>query len=239
MPPVQRRVRVLEHDLQRRAGRSRAACRASGRAARPPGSTTEPGSGAISPSSTRASVVLPLPDSPTRPSVSPRCTLKSTPASAWTVPTRRKVLRQLLDARVTGRRCALGRQRRASTTAWPAAGRAPARGSGSARSAASPTSKYTAAARCGSGPARARSAARTCSRSRACAGRGQEAGNGVQPVAGPCAARAAGCSAAARPCTGAAGRRTPAERRSLLDQLAGVQHAHPVAHLGDHAPGCG
>ena len=31
-------------------------------------------------------MVLPLPDSPTRPSVSPRCTARSTPASAWTPP---------------------------------------------------------------------------------------------------------------------------------------------------------
>ena len=65
---------------------SRGRRRASGLSGLPSRVTTEPWSGAVSPSRTRASVVLPLPDSPTRPSVSPRCTARSTPASAWTPP---------------------------------------------------------------------------------------------------------------------------------------------------------
>ena len=54
----------------RTCSRSRLPMRAA-RAPRPSSSTTEPSSGSVSPSSRRASVVLPLPDSPTRPSVSP------------------------------------------------------------------------------------------------------------------------------------------------------------------------
>ena len=68
----------------RRASRGRR--RASGLSGLPCRVTTEPWSGAVSPSRTRASVVLPLPDSPTSPSVSPARIDRSTPARALTPP---------------------------------------------------------------------------------------------------------------------------------------------------------
>ena len=51
----------------------------------PSSSTVEPSSGAVSPRRTRASVVLPQPDSPTRPSVSPAPIERSTSTRARTV----------------------------------------------------------------------------------------------------------------------------------------------------------
>ena len=69
--PVERRVRVLEDDLHRLASaRGRAAC-ARPAQRRPSSSMTLPASGTVRPRSMRASVVLPQPDSPTSPSVSP------------------------------------------------------------------------------------------------------------------------------------------------------------------------
>ncbi len=50
----------------------------------PSSSSTDSRSGEIRPSSVRASVVLPLPDSPTSPSVSPRMIVRFTPVSART-----------------------------------------------------------------------------------------------------------------------------------------------------------
>ena len=66
---VERRVGVLEHDLER-AHIVGASARERGGSALP-SSSTAPVVGSTMPSSVRASVVLPLPDSPTRPSVSP------------------------------------------------------------------------------------------------------------------------------------------------------------------------
>src|SRR4051812_22519334 len=52
-----------------------------------PSNRIEPSVGSISRSSSRAVVDLPQPDSPTRPSVSPRMTSKLTPSTALTAPT--------------------------------------------------------------------------------------------------------------------------------------------------------
>ena len=67
---VERRVGVLEDDLERPQLVARALLR-SGSASAAPSSERRPVVGGTMPSSVRASVVLPLPDSPTRPSVSP------------------------------------------------------------------------------------------------------------------------------------------------------------------------
>ena len=54
-----------------------------------PSNTMVPDVGSISRSSRRPTVVLPDPDSPTRPSVSPRRTSNDTPDTAWTTSTAR------------------------------------------------------------------------------------------------------------------------------------------------------
>ena len=142
---------------------SRGRRRASGPSGAPSSVTTEPGSGAVSPSSTRASVVLPLPDSPTSPSVSPVAHATGRrPASAWTPPG--EGLGQSLDEHSGCRRLRrrLARQRRPG---WRAAGPAPPRGRSSARSAPVPRSKNGGGRTPGSDPGRARTAARRRSRS--------------------------------------------------------------------------
>ena len=69
---------------------------------RPSSSTTEPSSGGVSPRSTRANVVLPLPDSPTRPSVSPaRTSTESASTARTSCPSWRNVL-ATFSARTTG-----------------------------------------------------------------------------------------------------------------------------------------
>ena len=68
---VERRVRVLEDDLKRAHLFRARACTMRGASGFPSSSTASPSSGDVRPRSTRASVVLPLPDSPTSPRVSP------------------------------------------------------------------------------------------------------------------------------------------------------------------------
>ena len=68
----------------------------------PSSSTIEPSSGSVRPSSSRASVVLPLPDSPTRPSVSPGRNASAISSTAWiSCPSCLNVLRRC-SARTTG-----------------------------------------------------------------------------------------------------------------------------------------
>ena len=78
---VERGVRILEHWLHELRAREPAVG-----ADRPAGERTVPAVGASMPRISRASVLLPQPDSPTRPSVSPLRTTRSMPRSAWSVP---------------------------------------------------------------------------------------------------------------------------------------------------------
>src|SRR5215468_9023386 len=55
-----------------------------------PPTSTDPEVGSIRRSTARPAVVLPQPDSPTRPSVSPTPMVKLTPSTAWTWPTVRR-----------------------------------------------------------------------------------------------------------------------------------------------------
>ena len=79
---VERRVRVLEDDLQRPDVLAAALAGIVGASVRP-SSSTVPGSARRCRAGSRASVVLPLPDSPTSPSVSPCQIAALTPTSAW------------------------------------------------------------------------------------------------------------------------------------------------------------
>ena len=80
---VERRVRVLEHDLERSQIVPRALLVDRREDSRRRGRPRRTSAGTI-PSSVRASVVLPLPDSPTSPSVSPGQIAALTPMSACT-----------------------------------------------------------------------------------------------------------------------------------------------------------
>ena len=208
-------------------------------AARWPSSViADPVSGAVRPSSTRASVVLPLPDSPTSPSVSP--------ARSSTVDVDEAVDRL---ARPGGRSWT----RRAARISTLAVGpRAPPR----------------TASRSGGDHARQRLRAlvEVAARARGCradlverrrlgaaavldeaaavgedaARRAPSPGGGRNP--GSCRAPAFALSVSrrgmqrSRPTVyGWRGSVEHLARRSLLDQLAGVQHADAVAHLRDHA----
>ena len=79
-------------------------------------------SASMSRSSSRPTVVLPQPDSPTRPSVSPRRIVKLTPSTAWTVGDRpledaaadREVLHEVADLDERRRPSAAARRRRAA-----------------------------------------------------------------------------------------------------------------------------
>ncbi len=85
-PRVERRVRVLEDDLDLRPHR-RAAPSRTWRSTSTPSKCTDPDVGSISRRMQRPVVDFPQPDSPTSPSVSPRSTEKLTPETAWTSPT--------------------------------------------------------------------------------------------------------------------------------------------------------
>ena len=81
---VERSRGILEHHLDiapRRAQRARARAPVSST----PSNLTEPAVGSIRRSTQRPVVLLPQPDSPTRPSVSPRSTSKDTPDTACTM----------------------------------------------------------------------------------------------------------------------------------------------------------
>ena len=174
----------------------------------PSSSTVVPASGGVRPSRTRASVVLPLPDSPTRPSVSPAATARSTSTSARTSwPSWLNVFARVLEPRAPASAAA-------SRTAAPAA-------SGSLRAAARArlVVEVAAAAR-----ARRRPGGRAAPRSRQISlrerrsGRRRRSRGASAPSCGRkpgivssrsrvlAQRRRAGCSAAARPCTGGAAR---------------------------------
>ena len=81
-------IRVLEDHLDARASR-RARCGAVQRLRRPgPASRTLPSVGGMMPATMRPSVDLPQPDSPTRPTTSPRATVRSTSSTACTTSSR-------------------------------------------------------------------------------------------------------------------------------------------------------
>ena len=82
-PRVQRRVRILKHDLHV-APRFAHAAACEKRSTSSPLKRTDPEVGSISRSRQRPVVVLPLPDSPTRPNVSPASTAKLTSSTALT-----------------------------------------------------------------------------------------------------------------------------------------------------------
>ena len=165
--------------------------------------------GSTIPSSVRASVVLPLPDSPTRPSVSPG---QIEPAHigqrVHLVAVLRNTLAEVVEAddqaRPPGRpagSCEVGRLL-AGELHWPGRGTS----SGSRGRCRRPSSGRLLA--CGSGRRRARSGRRR--RSPGARRRGSAGSRGsCRAVRGPCARRRAGCSAGARPCTDAAGRSAP------------------------------
>ena len=199
----------------------------------------DPGRARSRPSSTRASVVLPLPDSPTSPSVSPAPELEiDVDQAVDRLAGERNVLRDVADAdqrpiragRSAGRRRARPGSRAGSVCArswkWqrePAPGRRP---------------RTAAALRSGSGPARARSGRRR----RSPAGPGpasrQEARDRVEAaVFLACPRRGNAAQQADR--VGVAGIVEDRLGRPLLDQLAGIQDADALAHLRDHARGCG
>ncbi len=199
-----------------------------------PASSTVPPLGATSPSSVRANVVLPLPDSPTSPSVSPGQIDAETPASACTsCPCARKTFVSSSTRRsgVADRSTVSGRSRSAAVS----------RGSCWARSwkwqrlewppprsiAAGSSVEHT---RLGERAAVGEDAAGRPLADRAAGSRGS-----CRAGRGPCGRPSGGCSAAGRPCTGAAGRASTVSTGALLDEPARVEHADAVAHLPDHA----
>ena len=66
-----------------------------------PSKMIEPAVGSMRRRMSRPTVVLPHPDSPTRPTVSPRRTTRSTPSTAWTVPTWRCMMPPLIGKCLT------------------------------------------------------------------------------------------------------------------------------------------
>ena len=199
----------------------------------PSSSTSAPSSGAMRPSSTRARVVLPLPDSPTRPSVSPRSRLE---VDADQGPHRLAADGEGLG-QVPQRHDQLGRARRGRRQlnvrpGCSSAGPTRRRAGSSVRSGAGPDlegrRRGLPAAVLGDRAARGEDAP-----GERVPGRRQEAGDRVQPpvVLALTAAR----DAAQQPDRVRVARLVEhLLAGALLDQFAGVQHPDPVAHLGDH-----
>ena len=177
----------------------------------------------------RPSVVLPLPDSPTRPRHSPGATSRSTPSTARTTPASRRSSRRRAEVLVDagGREQRLGRDGRRwsrRSRSWSGAGNTAIADRRRPQSAAAP--------RAGSG--RTRRGSEDGTRTPADARRRREPGPGSTAA---CRARPARRGAAARragrACRDATAPRT-ALRARLLDHAAGVHHHHAVAGLGHH-----
>ncbi len=195
-----------------------------------PSKRTRPAVGSISRSTSRPSVDLPQPDSPTTPSVSPGRSVRSTPSTARTAPLARpnsRAHREVLDQAL-----ALAAAARRSCGRLPAEPR-PAAHRGRAAPASRPARWRVAR------PSRQRRRVASAQRASANGQRGGEAaaGRAAQRVGHlaldrgqPRAARraAAGSSRAARRCRDAAARANSARHRRLLDDAAGVHHRHLV-----------
>ena len=171
----------------------------------PSSSITEPSSGSVRPSRRRASVVLPLPDSPTSPSVSPGRSASAMSCTAWiSWPSCLNVLRSP-SARTTGA---------ASWSTTVGTGAADVARGRSSRLLPEVAAADAAAARVvqrrllrAADVLGHRAAVDEDARGQVGAER-RAGGPGSCPAAlRPCARRRAGCSAAGRPCTDGAGRR--------------------------------
>ena len=203
---VERSVRVLEDDLER--AHLLGAPLSTLPASRSPSiSTIEPSSGAVRPRRTRARVVLPLPDSPTSPSISPG------PTTTETSDERLHVLAVLVEGLAE---LVDAQERRAvAVDARPGAARAsraaaPARLSWKWQRLACPSPSWMSAGSCSrqiSSASAQRSAKTQPGRSRAEAAAGSR--GSCRAGRGPCARRRAGCSGGGRRCRGGAGRGRP------------------------------
>ena len=236
---VERRVRVLEDDLERAqvlassaSGSVAASCRAVER-------STAPVVGGTIPSSARASVVLPLPDSPTSPSVSPgQIAARDADERVDVVPLLLEDLAEVVELQQRLGRC--GRSPGARDPRPPrAAASAPARGSGSGS--------------CGPAPMLVRSAGSSVrQRSSASAQRSAKTQPGSSaPTLGrkpgivssrPVILAHAAARNAAQEADGVRVPRVlraPCSAGALLDERAGVEHADAVAHLRRSRRGCG
>ena len=230
--PVERRVRVLEDDLERPQVVARALLVPSAGAFARRASPC-PRSAATMPSSVRASVVLPLPDSPTSPSVSPGQTAALTSVSACTsCPRCVKTFDELLD--LDERRLAARSTRGRSRSAASARGSAGARSwyqqrLSWPRSTIEERRLLLVAAVVGERAAVGEHAARELD-----AERRQEAGDRVEPavVLAHASARDAAQEADRVRVARVAEHRVD---RAFLDQPTCIEHADAVAHLRDHA----
>ena len=81
-PGIETALRILKHELRMPAQSLELLLRQIEQILAP--STTRPEAGVCSARIVRPSVLLPQPDSPTRPSVSPGSISRSTPSTAWT-----------------------------------------------------------------------------------------------------------------------------------------------------------
>ena len=191
----------------------------------------DPSSAGISPSSVRASVVLPLPDSPTSPSVSPGRSSKLRSSTArMSLPSWRNVLCRL-SARITGSAF--------WSTGLNAAEAGVARGSSCACSQKWQRLWRPFARSWNGGSSFEQISCASPQRStntqagRSCAELRQEAGDRVQPllVLAHAAARQAAQQADR---VGVPRVVEHVVDRALLDEPPGVQHADALAHLRDH-----
>ncbi len=188
-----------------------------------PSKRMRPSLGSISRSTSRPSVLLPLPVSPTRPSVSPRASVKG----------------HVVHRRTLGTRRPEQRAPAAEALAQPATSRSAlmppprARPAGGTRRDGRP--RAARAARGGTPPARSprSSAARTRSRRAACRVRracGAIAASRLRP-----APRCRGCCGTARFVYGWRGARKRPPRPCRLDHAAGVHHRHAIGLPRHHA----
>ena len=239
MRGLSERVRVLEDDLHVAAQPSQLA-RREPRVRSPPSKRISPAVGSSSRSSVRPSVDLPQPDSPTRPSVSPRRTSRSTPSTAWTLADGAleeaafRTGKYFLTARArtsASRRRRLGlhglRLRAHATTCRARDSRRPLSQASTPTPAAAPAAAADPRRR--SGRRRSRTAARSGSRAGQLE-RARHDARGSPSAASRRACRAAG-SSRSRPtaCRGAAGSRTASATGAALDDAAGVHDRDLVA----------
>ena len=211
-PRVERRERVLEHHLQpRELARTRAAGRAAG--PRCPSKRIVPAAGATMPTAARASVDLPQPDSPTRPTIWPRSTSRLAPATARTglEPAALVLDDDVLELERAHCHRAAGRRDRRAAARSPARAAAPARG----------RILRVGAARDGRRSRAGRAAARAAPPGSATSG----------------VAAASGCgSASRRPRVyGWRGRPSTSVAAARLDDAARVEHGDPVGDRREDA----
>ncbi len=184
------------------------------------------------PRSTRASVVLPLPDSPTRPSVSPAADLQVDAGQRMDIdPRDGEGLGHVAGPTAAARACAR-RLRRRLRPRRAAASPPSARNGSASLGRRSPSYIGGDSVRQRSSTSPQRSAKMQPCRSAPGAGRNP----GIVSSQPASFSWPRSRDAAQKPHrVGMPGLLEHLQRRPLLDHLAGVEHAHPVAHLGDHA----